>query len=71
MQLVNRKFKSIYITHLLFPAFKFFDEEVIPFRDLAKFGIHAPFQINEILPSFQRIPGILIPFSNNLVQVSH
>jgi hypothetical protein len=58
-------------TYLLFPAFELLDKEVVSLSNLSKLGIHATLEVDEILPSLQRIPGILISFSNNFIQVSH
>jgi hypothetical protein len=56
---------------LLFPALEFLDKEIVSLRHLAKFGIHATLKVDEILPSLERIPGVLIPLSNNFVQMPH
>ena len=58
-------------TYLLFPALEFLDEEVVSLGDFAELGIHATLEIDEILPSLKRIPRVLIPFSNDLIQMSH
>jgi hypothetical protein len=58
-------------THLLFPTLQLFDKEVVSLRNLAKLRIHATLQIDEVLPGFKGIPGVLIALSNNLIQMSH
>jgi hypothetical protein len=58
-------------THLLLPAFKLLHKEVVSLGDLAKLCIHATFEVDEVLPSFKGIPGILIPLADDFIQVSH
>jgi hypothetical protein len=55
----------------LLPALEFLDKEVVSLCDLAEFGVHAALEVDEILPSFQSIPGVLIPFSYDFIQMSH
>jgi hypothetical protein len=58
-------------TYLLFPALKLLDKEVVSLRDLAKLGIHTTLEVDEVLPCLKRIPGVLISFPNNLIQMPH
>jgi hypothetical protein len=55
----------------LLPALQFFDQEVISLRDLAEFRIHSTLEVNKILPGFKGIPGVLIPFPDDLIEVTH
>ena len=72
LQIVSKLNSYEYIeTYLLFPALKLLDKEVVSLRDLAKLGIHATLKVDEVLPSLKRIPGILISFSNNFIQMPH
>jgi hypothetical protein len=59
------------VSYLLFPCFQFLHQEVVAFGDLGQLGIETPLEVDEILPSFHGISGILIPFANNFVQMSH
>lgn len=58
-------------TYLLFPALELLDKEVVSLRDLSELGVHATLEVNEVLPCFKCISGILIPFPNNLIQMPH
>jgi hypothetical protein len=55
----------------LFPALQFLNKEVVSLCDLAELGIHSALQVDEILPCLKSIPGILVPFPNNFVKVTH
>ncbi len=57
--------------YLLFPALQLLDKEVVPLGDLTELRIHAALEVNEILPGFECVSGILVPFPDNFVQVSH
>lgn len=58
-------------TYLLLPTLKLFNQEVVPLGDFAKLGIHPTFEVDEILPSLQCIPGVLVSLAHNLIQVAH
>ena len=55
----------------MLPALQFLDKEVVSLGDLAEFCVHSALEIDEVLPSFESIPGILVPLADDLVQVSH
>ena len=58
-------------THLLLPALQFLNQEIVSFGDFAELGVHATLEIDQVLPSLQSIPGILIPFTHDFIKVSH
>ena len=57
--------------YLLLPALKLFHKEVVPLGNLAKLGVHAALEVNEILPCLEGIPRILISLADNLIEMSH
>lgn len=61
----------IWVTYLLLPTLELLHQVVVPLGDLVKLGIHAALEIDKVLPSLQGIPGILVPLTNNLVQMAH
>lgn len=59
------------ISYLLFPGFQFLHQEVVAFGDLGQLGIETSLEVDEILPSFHGISGILVAFANYFVEMSH
>jgi hypothetical protein len=58
-------------TYLLFPALKLLNQEVIPLGNLAKLRIHTALEVDKVLPRLQRITGVLVSLSNDLIEVAH
>ena len=55
----------------MLPALKLVHEEVVPLGDLGKFAVHSALEIDEVLPCLHSISRVLIPFTNNLVEMTH
>lgn len=54
----------------MFPALNFLQEKVVPLSDLLQLRIHSSLEIDKILPRLHGIPGILVPFADNLIKMS-
>ena len=59
------------IAYLLLPALELFDQEVVSFGDLSKYGVHATLEVDEVLPSFLRVTGVLVALPHNLIEMAH
>lgn len=53
------------------PALHLLDEVVVPLADLAELGIHPPLEVDEILPSLERVSRVLVTLTDNLVEMPH
>lgn len=61
----------VLVSYLLLPAVQLLIEVVVALSDLGKLSVHASLKVDEVLPGLQSVPGVLIPLTNNLVEVSH
>jgi hypothetical protein len=58
-------------TYLLLPGFEFLDKEVVPLGDLGQLGVHASLEVDKVLPGLESISRVLVPFTYNLIEMSH
>ena len=58
-------------TYLLLPCLQLLHQEVVPLRDLGQLGVHAAFEVDKVLPSLEGIPRVLIPFTDNFIEMPH
>ena len=58
-------------TNLLLPGLQLLNQEVVALGDLAELGVHATLEVDEILPSFHRIARVLVPLTDNFIQMAH
>lgn len=59
------------MAYLLFPCLQLFDQKVVPLCDFGKLRVHSAFEVDEVLPRFHCISGVLVALTNDFVQVSH
>lgn len=57
--------------YLLLPALQLFVEVVVALRDLRQLGVHTALEVDEVLPSLLGVTRVLVPLTNNLVEVPH
>lgn len=62
--------KGLELQELLLPRLELLNQEVVALGDLGKFGVHAALEVDKVLPGFDRIARVLVPLSDNLVQVA-
>lgn len=58
-------------TNLLLPAFKLVDKEVVPLGNLGKLAVHSSFEVDKVLPCFHSVSGVLVPFANDFIEMTH
>lgn len=58
-------------TNLLLPGLQLLDQKVVPLGNLGELGVHSPLEVDEILPCLESIPGVLVTFADNLIEMSH
>jgi hypothetical protein len=63
--------ESLKLEELLLPALELLNQEVVSLSDFAKLGIHAALEVDEVLPSFLCVTGVLIALSDDLVEMAH
>ncbi|KAH6610285.1 hypothetical protein Trco_000305 [Trichoderma cornu-damae] len=63
--------KGLELEELLLPALELLHEVVVPLGDLAELGVHAPLQVDEVLPGLEGIARVLVPLADDLVEVPH
>ncbi|KAI6757633.1 hypothetical protein HG531_003458 [Fusarium graminearum] len=56
---------------LLLPALELLHKVVVALVDLAELSVHATLEVDEVLPSFKSIARVLVPLTDELVEVAH
>jgi hypothetical protein len=59
------------LEELLLPVLELLNQEVVALGHLGNFSVHTALEVDEILPSFLGVTGVLVALSHNLVQVTH
>lgn len=63
--------KGLELEELLLPALKLLHQVVVALGDLVELGVHATLEVDEVLPRLESISRVLVPLTDNLVEMTH